>query len=61
MEIKGRTISEVWENSIQQIIKDDSPLIPTQHATMAKELQNMIMIVDDPFGEPRVSNKYSFP
>ncbi|RZB29320.1 MAG: thymidylate synthase [Candidatus Argoarchaeum ethanivorans] len=61
MEIKGRTISEVWEKSIQQIIKDDSPLIPTQHATMAKELQNMIMIVDEPFGEPRVSNKYSFP
>jgi hypothetical protein len=29
MEIKGRTISEVWEKSIQQIIKDDSPLVPT--------------------------------
>lgn len=61
MEIKGQTISEVWEKSIQQLIKDNSPLVPTQHDVMAKELQNVIMIVDKPFMEPRISKKYSFP
>lgn len=61
MEIKGRTISEVWEKSIEQVIKDKSPMVPTQHGTMAKELQNVIMVVTEPFREPRVSKKYSFP
>jgi thymidylate synthase len=32
-----------------------------QHGIMAKELQNVIMTVEEPFREPRVSKKYSFP
>lgn len=61
MEIKGSNISEVWERSIQKIIEADSQFVPTQHEMMAKELDNLLMIVDNPMEEPRISKKYSFP
>ena len=61
MEIKGKTLAEVWGKSIKELIKDDVPWIPTQHGVMAKELCNVIMIVENPLEEPRVSAKYAFP
>jgi len=61
MEITGKTISEAWEKSIRYLIEDEVPLVPTQHGVTAKELQNVIITVEDPFREPRFSQKYSFP
>lgn len=61
MEILGTSLSETWEKSIRRLIEDETPLVPTQHGVMAKELQNLVMIIDGPFQERRISEKYSFP
>ena len=61
MEIMGNSISEVWEKSILAIIKhynETRETVLTERDTTSIEIENMIMIVENPLAEDRISAKH---
>jgi len=55
--VKGRTIAEAWEKSMILLLLRGK-FVPSQRGAMAKELMNVIIQVDKPHEEPRISTKY---
>ena len=61
MEIVGNSISEVWEKSILSILehyKETKETVITERDTTSIEIENMIMVVENPFEECRTSSKH---
>lgn len=61
MEIYAETIAEAWEKSIIALVKLNSVFLPTEKGIRAKEISNMIIHIENPEKEPRISQKYCFP
>ncbi len=53
MLIKARTVSEAWERAVLECWNHGSE-VPTEYGEKAKELLGLLIIVEEPFGEPRV-------
>jgi thymidylate synthase len=51
--VKARTVAEGWEKSVTECWKRGSE-VPTEYGEMSKELLGLLVIVGEPFEEPRV-------
>ncbi len=60
MIIEGTTIIEVWEQSIQTLIKKDIPLSYTQRGVRAKEILGLQLVVTTPTRKSNISSRYIF-
>lgn len=60
MEIRAKNLSEAWEMSIKELLKDDVPYVYTQRGTRAKEIAGMHLMVETPLSEPILSEHYMF-
>lgn len=60
MEICEKTISEVWEKSIKELLTKEVPFVYTQRGIRAKEIVGMQLVVEKPLSEPIISEHYIF-
>ncbi len=51
--IRARTIAEAWEKAVIKCWEDGSET-PTEYGEKSKEILGLLVVVEEPFGEPRV-------
>lgn len=58
MEIHVNSISEAWEMSIKELLRDNVPYVYTQRGIRAKEIIGMQLLIENPLSEPIISEHY---
>lgn len=64
MEIRGKTISEVWEQGIRAILRQyqqSGETVITERDTSSIEIENIMFVVEEPFAEQRFSDLHPNP
>jgi len=51
--IKAKTVSEAWEKAVLECWNKGAQ-VPTEYGEMSKELLGLLVIVEEPFAEPRI-------
>jgi thymidylate synthase len=51
--IRTKTVSEAWEKVVLECWKRGAQ-VPTEYGEMSKELQGLLVVVEEPFTEPRI-------
>ncbi|MBS7649519.1 hypothetical protein KEJ17_07765, partial [Candidatus Bathyarchaeota archaeon] len=51
--IKARTIAEAWEEAVLKCWSDGVD-VPTEYGERSKEILGLLVVVKEPFSEPRV-------
>ncbi|MEM2887892.1 MAG: thymidylate synthase [Candidatus Bathyarchaeia archaeon] len=51
--IKARTVSEAWEKAVLECWNKGAN-VPTEYGEMSKELLGLLVVVEEPFAEPRI-------
>jgi len=51
--VKARTVAEAWEKAVLECWRRGSD-VPTEYGERSKEILGLLLIVEEPFGEPRV-------
>jgi thymidylate synthase len=51
--IKARTVSEAWEEAVLRCWRDGVE-VPTEYGEKSKEILGLLVVVEEPFSEPRV-------
>ena len=51
--VSARTISEAWERSVLECWRNGAE-VPTEYGEMSKEILGLLVVVEDPFEEPRI-------
>lgn len=57
--LHGGTAAEVWEHSVNLILKHGE-VVPTEKGVSALEVTNIQLVVENVLKEPRISNNYPF-
>lgn len=64
MEIKGKSISEVWEKSIKAILshyEQTKETVITERDTTSIEIENIVLVVENPLATPKFSKLHPNP
>ena len=51
--VSARTISEAWERAVLECWRNGAE-VPTEYGEMSKEILGLLVVVEDPFEEPRI-------